>query len=133
MAVRHGQALVDDPLDILDVKALVRRGKRHGMSGKSRAAGAADTVYIIFRIIGQVVVKYQFYSLDINAARGNVSRDQNAVLTPFKTFQSFHALSQRAVRMDLRGVMSHRTDLPVKTSAAEFCPAKNKYWPFILR
>ncbi len=49
MAVSHGQGLIDDLFDILDVQALVRGGKRHGMSGKSRAAGAADAVHIILR------------------------------------------------------------------------------------
>ena len=103
------------------------------MSVKSCAAGAADTVDIIFRIIRQVVVDHQFDPLDINAACGNISRHQNAVLTAFKTFQSFFALPQRAIRMDFRGIMFHSVNLPVHTSDAEFGAAENKHRSFVLR
>ena len=94
MAVSHWQCLVDDPFDILNIQALIRRGKRHGMSGKFRAAGTADAVDIIFRIIGQIIIDDQFDAFDINTACGNVRGHQDTVFTAFKTFQSFFALAK---------------------------------------
>ena len=48
---------------------------------------STNTMCVIFNILGHIIVKNEGYILDINTTSGNVSRDQNILLTVFNARQ----------------------------------------------
>src|SRR5258708_15134304 len=82
----------DEPLDVAQVRAVFARDERHGLTGFSRAAGAADAVDVVFRDVRHVVVHHVRQRLDVEAARGDVGSDQHLQLAVLEALQRLHAL-----------------------------------------
>ncbi len=83
-----------DALNLIHIPALIGRRERNGGSGHAGAAGAADAVNVIFHIIGEVVVDDQLDAFDVDAAGGDIGRDQHAVAAIFEALERFTALTQ---------------------------------------
>lgn len=73
-----GHFFFDDFFDVLEVVSLVARTEGDGLSGLSGAGGSADAVDVAFGLIGQVEVDHMRDALDVDAAGGDIGRDQHA-------------------------------------------------------
>ncbi len=72
-----GDALLGQPLDGLDELAFIGRDQGDGVTGGAGTAGTADTVHVIFRHVWQLEVHYLGQLVDVEAAGGDVGRDQH--------------------------------------------------------
>ena len=97
-------ALADQLFDILEVRTLraVAEGNRGALL--TGTAGAADTVHIGFRNVRQVKVDNERQVVDVDAARGNVGRNQNRDLALLKVRERTLALILRLVAVDGLGL-----------------------------
>ena len=78
--------------------------KRDRLAFQARAAGAADAVHVILGDVRQVVVDDVRQRLDVEAARGDVGRDQHADLARLETLERADARVLRLVAVDRVGV-----------------------------
>src|SRR3954471_3242779 len=81
-----GQRCDRDPLarralDVLEVAALLRAAEGDRDSVRTRARRAADAMDILLRHVGQVEVDHMADARDVDAARGNVGRDEDRHLS----------------------------------------------------
>ena len=83
---------------------LGRRDERDGMARLVRAAGAADAVHVGFGRIRQFVVDDRVDAVDVEAARGDVGRDEHLVASAAESLDGNASLVLRAV-----GVRAPRT------------------------
>ena len=60
--------------------ALARRDEQDRLAAAAGAAGAADAVDVALDVVGDVVVDDVADALDVEAARGDVGRDQHVEL-----------------------------------------------------
>ena len=74
------QALADRPLDRGEVGLLLRRDEGEGVAGHLGARGAADAVDVVVGDVRHVEVDDVRERLDVDAARGDVGRDEDAEL-----------------------------------------------------
>ena len=79
------------------------RVKRGGEAQFTGASGASDAVDEVLRDLGQVVVDDVGDVLHVNAAGGQVGRDQNAVASLLESGQGGGALRLRAVAVNHGG------------------------------
>ena len=77
------------------------------------AAGAADPVHVIFRMLRHVVIDDVTDAGDVDPARGDVGRDHDFVFAALETFERLDAFALGAVRMQHRDGML----APVSTGA----------------
>ena len=75
----------------------------HGFAAGGGAARAADAVDVGFHVAGKVVVDDAGKRRDVEAARGDVGRDENAQFPVSEVFERLFALSLRAFGMKHRG------------------------------
>src|SRR4051812_33557444 len=78
-------------------------------------AGPADTMHIILRVHGKIVVHDVGNTVHINAAGGNVGGDKDANVTAFKIFEGTQPLILRTIR-----VKSGSADAVLFETAREF-------------
>src|SRR5450631_2960248 len=77
LGVAHLDLAVDEPLDGGEERTILGAHQRQRLSGLARAAGAADAVHVILGNVRQVEVHDVRKILDVEAARGDVGRDQH--------------------------------------------------------
>ena len=73
-----GNGPADQPLDIAKKRQFLRVTERDRRPGCAGARGAADAMYIGFRHVRQIVIHDMADTVDIDPARGNVSRNERA-------------------------------------------------------
>src|SRR5690606_35790347 len=100
------QRLADELFDVLEVAALVRGRERDRVPGAPGAPRAADAVDVVLGLVREIVVHDERDARHVDAARGDVRRDEDAVLALLEPFERFAALGERAVRVDFRGLES---------------------------
>ena len=88
------------PFDVFQIAAFIVRHKADRDAVCTCASGAADAVDILVGDIGQFIIEHMADAGDINAARCDVSGDQNADLASAETLQCSSALPLRFVTMD---------------------------------
>ena len=64
------------------------------MADPAGAAGAADAMYVVLRGHRQVVVYDELDPFHVDAARGDVGRDEHAILAVPKAVQCIAALTE---------------------------------------
>src|SRR3989344_739151 len=106
----NGNGLSDEMLDVAYFALLVRLGKRNGVTFSTRTGGAADAVDVIRRVHGKVVIDDELYSLHVDTARGDVGRDEYAILSAFESFQRFTPLRERTIAVNFGGSVPHGSD-----------------------
>src|SRR5450830_963834 len=72
-----GQGLLDELFNVFQHVVLVHADQRDRFARRAGAAGAADTVDIVFWNVRQVVVDHVGQLVDVDAARGDVGGDQH--------------------------------------------------------
>src|SRR3954451_5681680 len=102
--VLAGQLHADRALDADDVATLRAGGERRGAAVGAGAAGAADAVDEVLGDLRQVVVDDVRDALDVNAAGGDISGDQDAVVAFLEALQRLVALALAAVAVDRGGL-----------------------------
>ena len=86
-------------LDCLGGQSFIRRGEREGAAFLAGAAGAADPVHIVFRVMRHVEVEHMAQPADIDAARGHIGTAQQAQLAGLELLQRREAHRLRHVAM----------------------------------
>ena len=64
-----------------------------------RAAGAADAMHVILRMLRHVVIDDVTHAGNVEPARGDIRRDHDFVFAALETLQRFDALTLRAIGM----------------------------------
>ena len=95
-----GQALADLALDGGEVRRLFRRYEREGVARHLGARRAAHAVDVVLGHVGDVEVDDVRERLDVDAARGDVGRDEDAVAPLLEAGQRLRALRLRAVAVN---------------------------------
>src|SRR5579883_424494 len=90
-------------LDVAQERRLVRIAERDRHAGSAGAGRAADTMNIGFRHIRQIVVEDVADAINIDAARGDVGRDQRAHLAHPERGKRPLALALAFIAMDRLG------------------------------
>ena len=98
---RDGHA--DHALDIAQEHAFLLVAERDGDAVGAGPRGAADAVDIAFGHVRQVVVDDVADAVDVDAAGGNVGRDQDAQLAAFEVGEHALTLVLRLVAVDRGG------------------------------
>ena len=95
-----GDPLLRQFLDRAQERAFLAGTERHRDSGGAGAGRPADSVHISFRHVRQVVVDDMADARDVDAARGDVSGDENARPARPERIKSAFALALRAVAVN---------------------------------
>ena len=111
-------ALADQLLDVLEVRALGAVAERNGRALLPCSAGAADAVNVGFRNVRQVVVDDERQLTDVDAARGDVGRNENGDLARLEVLERTLALVLRLVAVD-----GARLDVGMAEIAGDFIRA----------
>src|ERR1043166_2646379 len=70
-------AAADETLERTQRSLIFRRDKTDRVAHRMRAAGAPDPMHVILRMHREVVIHHVRNSIDIDPARGHVSRDRS--------------------------------------------------------
>lgn len=97
-------------LDIENVTLLIGRSDHDRQATRTGAAGTADSMDVIFRFLGHIVVDDQRNVLNIDSARRDVGCHEDAVLARFETFESRAPLGKGTVGMDFRGRVAENSN-----------------------
>jgi hypothetical protein len=100
-----------ESLDIANVIPLFRCCKRDRSTRRARAAGSADAMHVVIRILREVIVHHELDTAHIDAACRYVRCHENAILAGLESFERITALIQRPIRMHLRSSMTHIADV----------------------
>ncbi len=98
---RHArEALADGPLDGEEVPLLVGRDEGERVAGRLGPGGPADAVDVVVRDVRHVEVHDVRELLDVDAARGDVGRHEDAVLAALEAGERLGPLRLGAVPVD---------------------------------
>src|SRR5262245_52810822 len=97
-------APVGQALDRGEQRPVLVGHQRHCLARGARAAGAADAVHVILGNMRQVVVHHVRQLLDVEAARGDVGRDQHLQLVALEALQCPRARALALVAVDRVGI-----------------------------
>src|SRR5437773_8923199 len=97
LAAEWHTGLLAQPLELLEVPLA---DERHRDAGLARAPGAADAVGERLRVLGQVVVHDVTDVLDVQAARGEVRRDEDLDLPALELVERALAFALGHVAVD---------------------------------
>ncbi|CAM2160898.1 hypothetical protein PT2222_90115 [Paraburkholderia tropica] len=122
-----GQRTLDELFDIGELLFLVRRAQRQRVAGRARAARAADTVHIVFRVERQVEVDDGRQFGDVETARGHVGGHQRLDLAALEGVERLHALALRAVAVNRGGHDALLLDLARETARADLAVAEHDH------
>ena len=96
----------DETLERTQRSLIFRRNEADRITDGMRAAGASDAMDIILRVHREIVIHHMRDPIDIDAARGDIGRDQHAHRARLEIFQSAQPLILRTIRMDRAGLDS---------------------------
>src|ERR1700722_2843305 len=92
----------------------------------SGAGGAADAMDIIFSVRRQIIIQNELNPLHVDAARGDIRCDKDAIFAVAESVERFTALVKRAVRVEFSCSMAKRTDTNRDFFRAEFGAGENE-------
>ena len=99
----HGDALVGQPLDALELAALASVAERQGNARSAGARGAADAMDVALGVGRQLVVDDVGHAHDVDAARGEIGGDQHAGLAAAEIVERLLARVLALVAVDRLG------------------------------
>ncbi len=106
----HRQVTPQEAIDLLELILLVERREGDGTAGRSSTTGAADAVHVILGVHGQFEVDHMGQRVDVQAARRDVRRDQDADIAAAEGGERSLPLGLAAISVD-----GHRLDpVPVQ-------------------
>jgi hypothetical protein len=83
----HANLAFNEPFDRVQVGPLFGIAKRNRMPARARACGAADAVHVRLGLMRQVVVEHVRDVIDIDAARRDITGNQNRRLARLEVRQ----------------------------------------------
>src|SRR5438477_3041487 len=117
----------DETLERTQRPLIFRRDETDRIAHRMRAARAPDAMDIILRLHREVVVHHVRNPIDIDAASGNVGRDQDPHRARLKIFQRPQPLILRTIRMDRARLNPAAFKTPRDLVRATFCPRENQH------
>ncbi len=97
-------ATTDEAFERAKFAVIFRRDKADGVTDRVRPARPTDAMDVILDVHGEIIVHHVRNAVHINAARGDVGRDQHAHRAGFEIFQRPQALVLRTVGMQCGGL-----------------------------
>ncbi len=97
-----GDGASEQALDVAEQIALVLVAERDRAARRARAAGAADAVHIRLGHVGELEVDDVGDAVDVDAARGDVGRDEDADRAAAEALERALARALRLVAVDRR-------------------------------
>lgn len=101
------------------------RDHRHHTSTLPNSSGATRTVHVAFRIIGRVSLHHNINIINVNAARGNVSRNQHLSATGGKSFEVSFSARLAEVAMQRHG--SYPCPAQQLSDMIDVCPSATEH------
>src|SRR5260221_4472431 len=111
-------AALEQAFDVPQEIAFFGAYQRHGLTRTAGTAGTADTMDIVFRHVGQLVVDHMRQLFDIEPPRRDVGRDEHAHLAELELGQCPRTLALALVAVDGIGTDAVLVELlgePVRT------------------
>ena len=90
----------DETLERAQRSLIFRRNETDRIADGVRTTGAPDAMNIILRVHREIVIHHVRNSIDVDTARSNVGRDQNADGAGLEIFQRAQPLILRSIRMN---------------------------------
>ena len=94
------EVLADDALEATEFAEVFAGDEGDGGARRERAAGTADAVDVVLELVGEVEVEDVRDAVDVDAARGDVGRDEHADLAVLEGLQRALTLALRPVGVD---------------------------------
>ena len=94
------QVLTDDALEATEVTQVFAGDEGDSSTRGERAARTANAVHVVFNLVREVEVHDVTDAVNVDAARSNVGRNENADFTILESLQCTLALGLRAVGVD---------------------------------
>ena len=101
---RDAKLFADKPFDTPYPVLLLWQDKRDRVPLGSSSRRTTDAMDVILGLPGEIVVHHKLDAANIDAARGNISCDEHAILAGFEPLQCFSPLAKRTIRMNFRGI-----------------------------
>ena len=108
----HGDRLARQALDVADEAPFSGADERDGDARGARPAGPADTVHVVFRAARQVEIDHVRDVAHVDAARGDVSGDQQADIAGLEMLKGAVAVALVHVAMQCRGAVTGLVQIP---------------------
>src|SRR5690606_13895354 len=108
----------DEFFDVGQQAFVIRGAEVDGFPACPCTPSAADTVHIVFSVMGKIVVDHARYARDVKAACGNIGCHQHFQFTRLERFQGLHTIGLAFVSMDrfrLHAVPDEFTGQPATT------------------
>src|SRR5262249_18655655 len=96
-------ALLDQPLDVAQIGALLAGAEGDGNAARPGTRGAADAVDIALGLVRQLEIDDMAHAVDIDAARRDIGRDEDARLSGTEIVESPLPRALRLVAMNRLG------------------------------
>ena len=94
------QITADEPLDGLQLLALLRRNERYGLARRTGPTRAADPMHVVLRHVRQVEVHDLWQAVDVDAAGRDVGRHQHLHASGLETLECAGARILALVAVD---------------------------------
>ena len=101
-ALAH-EAAPDESLEGAQRAVILRGDEADGVADGQRPARPADTMNVVFRVHGEVVIDDVRDAVHVDPARGDVGGDEDADFAGFEFLEGAEALVLRAIGMKRRG------------------------------
>jgi hypothetical protein len=123
---------VQKTLDIAEQRLFFSRHQRYSLAGVSRSAGAPDAMDVILRDHRKIEVDDHRQVIDIQAARGDVGRNQNAGPPNLKILKGTRSRALAFVTMDRFRAKSAGQQVTAQPIGSVFGSAEDQCLPGIL-
>ncbi|KOT25401.1 putative aTP-dependent RNA helicase RhlE [Burkholderia mallei] len=121
------QRPLDQFLDVGELLALVRAAQRQRVARRARTPRAADPVHVVFRVERQVEIDDGRQFGDVEAARGDVGRNERFDLAALERVERLHPLALRAVAVNRGRDDAVALDLARKAARADLAVAEHDH------
>ena len=113
--------------------SLVHRDERDGLTRGAGTAGAADPVDVVLRVPRELEVDDDRQVLDVEAARGDVGRDEHPDVARLEALERARPLGLRAVRVDGHGVQARPVEASREPGGGDLGPREHQHLAQVVR
>ena len=117
-----------DQLFNFNQKLFLRRGiEGNCVARRASSARAANSVHVVLRAVGQVIVDHARHTSNIQAACSHIGRHQNLKLTGLECIECFHAVCLGLVAMNRLSLHSVTFEQPRQPSCTDLGIGKHNH------
>lgn len=120
-----GDSFANQLLDCAQLLAFIHGAKADGNAAQPCPSRSSDAVHVALGFYRHIVVDHVGDPVDVDAAGGNIGRDQDRNLSLAKAFKSFLACILRFIAMDCGAAESGVFQLPGNPVCTTFGTRKN--------